>query len=85
MHLPLSTERQKYYQLMALVCEDLTMSAIDTLVRGGHRATTTQLTSIRAGRRIDLAGLVDLVRVALPEFRIPEELQPIAEPQPLFS
>ncbi|MGI4760556.1 MAG: hypothetical protein ACRYF0_07620 [Janthinobacterium lividum] len=85
MHAPLSTERQKYYQLMALVCEDLTMAAIDTLVRGGHPATTTQLTSIRSGRRIDLAGLVDIVRVALPAFQVPAELQPVATPQPLFS
>ena len=85
MHLPLTTERQKYYQLMALVCEDLTVASIDTLVRSGHRASSAQLTAIRAGRRIDLAWLLDLVQAGLPEFEIPAQLRPVPAPKPLFS
>jgi len=85
MHAPLSSERQKYYHLMALVCEDLSTAAIDALVRGGHAATTAQLTAIRAGRRIDLPWLIDLVKIGLPDYKIPAEVLPVPAPQPLFS
>jgi hypothetical protein len=70
---------------MALVCEDLTTAAIDTLVRSDHPATTAQLTAIRSGRRSDLAWLIDLVWVGLPEFVIPLDVLPVPAPQPLFS
>ena len=82
---PLSTDKQKYYHLMALVCEDLATTTIDQLVRGGHHATTAQLTAVRQGRRIDLPLLIDLVRAGLPQFPIPAELLPTAVPQPLFA
>lgn len=36
---PPTTNRQKYYQLTALVCEDLATTAINALVRQGHQAT----------------------------------------------
>ena len=87
MHAPLSTERQKYYQLMALVCEDLPTTAIDTLVRQGHRATAEQLRAVRQSRKTHLPWLIDLVEVGLPDFRIPAELRPLLAAQagtPLF-
>lgn len=71
----------KYYQLMALVCEDLTATAtkaIDSLVRAGHEASSSQLTAVRVGRSPNVAWLIDLVRVALPQFQIPEEVMPAA-------
>ena len=89
MHAPLSTDKQKYYQLMALVCEDLptTTKIVDTLVRAGHEATSGQLAAVRWGRNISLAWLIDMVRVGMPDYSIPEELLPApAKPAgvPLF-
>ena len=88
MHEPLSTDRQRYYQLMALVCEDLATSAIDALVRKGHAATTSQLTAVRHARKVNLPWLLDLVREGLPDFPIPAHLLPVAPPRvrvPLFE
>lgn len=80
MHAPLTTDRQKYFHLMALVCEDLSPSAtkaIDRLVRAGHEANSSQLTAVRNGRSPNLAWLIDLVRESLPDFPIPKELLPM--------
>lgn len=88
MRIPLNTDRQKYYLLMAMVCEDLATGAIDTLVRQGHEATTAQLTAVRQGRKIDLALLIDLVKAGLPRFEVPDELLPTAPAPvevPLFA
>ncbi|MGI4866133.1 MAG: hypothetical protein ACRYFZ_19570 [Janthinobacterium lividum] len=85
MHAPLTTERQKYYQLMALVCEDLATTAIDALVRQGHPATAAQLIAVRHARKAHLQWLIDLVRAGLPSFVIPLDLLPTATLQPLFS
>ena len=76
----LSTDKMRYYQLLALVCEDLHTSAIDALVRKGHKASTATLTAVRQGRKIDLGLLLDLVRIGLPEFVIPAEVLPVAVP-----
>ena len=85
MHAPLSTERQKYYQLMALVCEDLPLTAIDTLVRNDHKATAAQLTAVRQARKVHLGWLIDLVRAGLPDFVIPLDLLPAKVLAPLFQ
>lgn len=77
----LSTDKMRYYQLLALVCEDLHTSAIDALVRKGHKATTSTLTAVRQGRKIDLGLLLDLVKIGLPAYQIPAELLP-AVPAP---
>ena len=77
MHEPLSTDKQRYYQLMALVCEDLATSAIDALVRKGHVATAAQLTAVRHARKVNLPWLLDLVREGLPAFQIPAQLLPV--------
>lgn len=61
---------------MALVCEDLATTAIDTLVRKGHTATASQLTAVRHARKANLGWLIDLVREGLPHFLIPAELLP---------
>ncbi|MDO7875513.1 hypothetical protein Q5H93_12285 [Hymenobacter sp. ASUV-10] len=87
MHAPLTTPRQQYYQLMALVCEDLPTTAVDTLVRQGHEATAEQLRAVRQSRKTHLGWLIDLVRVGLPDFVIPAELLPVVpvrRPAPLF-
>ena len=76
----LSTNKMRYYQLLALVCEDLHTSAIDALVRTGHKASTATLTAVRQGRKINLGLLLDLVRIGLPDFKIPAEVLPVAVP-----
>jgi hypothetical protein len=83
MRAPLSTDRMKYHALMALVVEDLTANskAIDALVRGGHEATSAQLSAVRFGRHVNLAWLIDLVRAILPHYAIPAELLPEPVPQ----
>lgn len=85
MHAPLSTDRQKYFQLMALVCEDLPTTAIDTLACSGYEATSAQLTAIRQYRKIHLPWLIDLVRAGLPGYVIPLDVLPAQVlPPPLF-
>ena len=84
MHAPLSTDRQKYFQLMALVCEDLPTTAIDALVRNDHEASSAQLTAVRQCRKVHLPWLIDLVRAGLPAFVIPLDLLPAQTVAPLF-
>ena len=79
------TEKQKYYRLMSLICESLSGSAVDALVRAGYPLGTTVLTQVRYGRTINLPALIDLVHAGLPDFQIPAELLPAPVPQPLFS
>jgi hypothetical protein len=68
------TEKQKYFALISLVCEDLAGSAVDAAVRAGHEASSSQLTAVRHGRQINLPWLIDLVRIGLPDFKIPAHL-----------
>lgn len=84
MHAPLSCDRQRFYHLMSLVCEDLPSNTVDTLVRAGHEATTEQLRAVRQCRKVHLPWLLDLVRVGLPKFSIPAEVLPLPTPAPLL-
>lgn len=77
MRAPLSCDRQRFYHLMSLVCEDLPNTTVDTLVRAGHEATTEQLRAVRQCRKVHLPWLIDLVRAGLPHFLIPAELLPV--------
>jgi len=80
MHAPLTTDRQRFYHLMALVCEDLPTTALDALVRSGHAATAEQLRAVKQCRKVSLPWLIDLVRVGLPDFPIPAQLLPAVAP-----
>jgi hypothetical protein len=79
------TNKQKYYRLMSLVCETLPPRSIDLLSQTGYELPPTVLYQVRNGRAINIAALVALVQIGLPEFQIPEELLPTPAPQPLFS
>jgi hypothetical protein len=81
---PLSTDRQKYFQLIALVCENLPTTAIDMLVRSGHEASSAQLTAVPQCRKVHLPW-IDLVRAGLPSYVIPLDLLPAAVLAPLFT
>ena len=62
---------------MSLVCEDLPSNTVDALVRAGHEATTEQLRAVRQCRKVHLPWLIDMVRVGLPKFPIPDEVRPV--------
>jgi len=79
------TEKQKYFRLLSHVCESLPTSAIDKLIATGYALGSTALMQVRIGRTINLAALVALVRVALPDFEIPAELLPAPQPVSLLS
>jgi hypothetical protein len=85
MHLPLTTDRQRFYQLLSLVCEDIATKEIDALVRNGHAASASQLLAVRWGRKVNLPWLIDLTEASLPQFKIPAELRPAQVPAPLFQ
>ena len=70
------TEKQKFHRLYSFVCEDIPTSAVDELARRGYPLPTTAIMQVRQGRVINLDVLVNLVRLALPAFQIPDELLP---------
>jgi hypothetical protein len=72
------TEKQKFYHLLSLVCEDLPTGAINAAISGGYEANAVQLMHVRQGRIINLAHLVALVTHGLPQFPIPAKLLPAA-------
>lgn len=79
------TDKQKYYALQSLICEQLQPSAIDALVAKDYPLTYAQLIQVRNGRSINLPALIALVEAGLPGYAIPAELRPAPTPQPLFS
>jgi hypothetical protein len=70
------TEKQKFYRLLSLVCEDLPTSAISDAIASGYEANAVQLIHVRQGRTINLPHLVKLIEVGLPHFSIPDDLRP---------
>jgi hypothetical protein len=73
------TEKQKYYRLQSHVCESLPTSAINALVRTGFPLGPLALVQVRNGRSVNLKALIELVRLGLPDFKIPAELFPAEE------
>lgn len=61
------TKRQKYLQLLSIVIEDLTSSAVDAAVRANYAAPTSMLNNVRIGRVVNLEHLVALVGYGLPD------------------
>jgi hypothetical protein len=76
------TERQKYYALLAQVCEDLPARAVDHAIRAGHgqqyASASTRLAHVKQGKVASLPDLVVLVECSMPEFQIPAELRPVS-------
>ncbi|MGI4733838.1 MAG: hypothetical protein ACRYG7_01525 [Janthinobacterium lividum] len=60
------TKRQKYLQLLSIVIEDLTSSAVDAAVRANYAAPTSMLNNVRIGRVVNLEHLAALVGYGLP-------------------
>ena len=72
------TDKQKYFYLIAEVCEKLTIEAVTQAVKSGHPAPLGTLTNVRTGRTPNLPVLVDMVTMALPDYEIPTHLLPNA-------
>lgn len=70
------TEKQKFYRLLSLVCEDLPTGAINAALAAGYEANAVQLLHVRQGRTINLPHLVALITHGLPQFAIPVDLLP---------
>lgn len=72
---PLTTDRQRYHTLYALVCEDFPVGTVDTMLRNRHEATASQLTMVRNGRKPHLRWLIEMIEQAIPQFEIPAQLR----------
>lgn len=74
MQLKLETEKQKFYHLYAEVCEDLPGDFVNPMWEAGCRVSPGRLQHIRYGRTVDLNTLVAMIKVCLPNYTIPAEL-----------
>ena len=79
------TEKQKYYRLLSMVCEDLPIGAINQAIASGYDVTATRLMHVRQGRINHLGHLVKLIELGLPKFHIPAELLPAPAPVTLLD
>lgn len=83
------TEKQKYYALQALVCEQLPHFAVDRAIRAGYGqqypSASTRLAHVKQGKVASLPDLLALVEHSLPEFPIPAHLRPEGTAAPLFE
>jgi hypothetical protein len=70
------SEKQKYYQLQGLVCDELPYYAADITVKAGYGAKLKRLQNVKSGKVINLRDLVALVSYSLPKFKIPVHLLP---------
>lgn len=74
------TEKQKYFALQALVCEDMPHYAVDTAIRAGYgrqyTVVSTRLQHVKQGKVASLPDLVALIEYSMPKFHIPAQLLP---------
>jgi hypothetical protein len=75
------TEREKYFTLLALVCEKLPYYAAQ-LASDAGLGQAKRLQNVKVGRIVCLPELVALVRHALPDLEIPSYLLPDAQLEP---
>jgi hypothetical protein len=81
---PLSTNRQRFYHLYSLVCEDFPPGLVDKMIQEGHEAKPSDLLNVRNGRKPHLPWLIGMVKRGIPQFPIPANLQPIMQAEPLL-
>jgi hypothetical protein len=72
------TDKQKYFHLLAEVCEKMPVDAVDTAIRRDHPTPAHSLGNVRIGRKVDLPALVQLIELSMPDYDIPAELRPAA-------
>lgn len=69
------TKREKYFSLLALICEKLPYYAAQTVAKKEGGALQ-RWQNVKAGKTISLDDLVTMARLVLPEFEIPAHLLP---------
>jgi hypothetical protein len=74
------TDKQKYFHLLAEVCEDMPYYAVDHAVRAGigqeYRSASIRLAHVKQGKVASLPDLVKLIEISMPDFEIPTHLRP---------
>lgn len=74
------TDKQKYYRLLAEVCETMPSSAVDSAIRAGYGqgfvSASTRLNHVKQGKVASLPDLLALIRTSMPEFEVPAHLLP---------
>jgi hypothetical protein len=78
------TEREKYFSLLALVCEKMPYYAAQSAANAGIGAAS-RLQNVKVGRVICLPELVALVRHSLSDFEIPAHLLPETAEQQIVT
>jgi hypothetical protein len=79
------SEKAKYFHLLAEVCERLTPTHVDALVREGY-STTMALNNARTGKKQSIEDLIKLIEhAAIPGYVVPKELRPAGPHSPLFA
>ncbi|QNE38593.1 hypothetical protein F1C16_03010 [Hymenobacter sp. NBH84] len=80
------TEKQKYFALQALVCEELPPYAVDMAIRAGYgkqyESASRRLAHVKQGKVANLADLLALVQHSMPRFNVPEYLLPATATEP---
>jgi len=69
------TKREKYFSLLALVCEKLPYYAAQ-MAFDAEGGTLQRWNNVKQGKTVDLPALVTLIRISKPDFQIPEHLLP---------
>jgi hypothetical protein len=73
-------EKEKFYLLMALVCNKLPHYAVDRAIQAGYggqyKSASVRLGNVKLGKVPDLNDLCALVKHSMPEFAIPGRLLP---------
>lgn len=67
------TEKQKFFHLLADVCEELPADVATPVIQAGHDIPAPRLQNTRIGRHVHLETLVTIVKTCLPKFKIPKE------------
>lgn len=73
-------EKQKYYLLLALVCNKLPHYAVDRTIQAGYgsqyKSAAVRLGNVKLGKVPDLNDLCALIKHSMLEFDIPARLLP---------
>lgn len=73
-------EKEKFYLLLALVCNKLPHYAVDRAIQAGygshHRNASVSLANVKLGKVPNLPDLCALIKYSLPAFDIPSRLLP---------
>jgi hypothetical protein len=77
------TNKQRFYYLLAEVCEKMPHYAADMAIRAGYleytKETHRRLSHVKQGKIASLPDLIALVQHSMPNYAIPARLLPVNE------